>query len=97
MQDQDQVPSGVATCGPVGRRWRATIASEAANKATSKTTFPWQTMIPFVFYFSQDYLGLDWPWWAQVVIMVALIYLCGIALVLRARYLGRSSPSGAGG
>lgn len=29
--------------------------------------------------------------------MVALIYLFGIALVLRARYLGRSSPSGAGG
>lgn len=62
MQDQDQVPSGVATCGPVGRRWRATIASEAASKAKSKTVFPWQTMIPFVFYFSQDYLGLDWPW-----------------------------------
>ena len=96
MQDQDQVPFGVATCGPVGRRWRAKIASETASEATSETAFPWQIMIPF-FCFSQCYLGLDWPWWAQVVIMVALIYLLGIALVLRARYLGRSSPSGAGG
>jgi hypothetical protein len=81
--------------GPIGRRWRATIASEATGKTTSETAWPWPAIIPFVFCFNESQLGLDWPWWAQALTVVAMIHLCGIALVLRDRYCGRSSRSGA--